>query len=206
MKNSVTRLLNLMIAMSLVLVITSCGNDDSPAPSCAAPTIAAPANNLNATVGQTIDVIFSLISECGVTGVDLNATGGTVSQPDDTRGSSIIISFTAGSIIGDASVTITVTDSEGQTANATAQITIEDPNTITVTENITADVTWETGKTYILAGRIAVEDGATLTIEGGTMVKGLPGEGSNATALLIARGAKLTNGTAELHCLHFYCR
>ena len=165
----------------------------------AAPTIAAPANNLNATVGQTIDVIFSLISECGVTGVDLNATGGTVSQPDDTRGSSIIISFTAGSTIGDASVTITVTDSEGQTANATAQITIEDPNTITVTENITADVTWETGKTYILAGRIAVEDGATLTIEGGTMVKGLPGEGSNATALLIARGAKLNaNGTAEL--------
>ena len=31
------------------------------------------------------------------------------------------------------------------------------PNTITVSQNITTDVTWETGKTYILEARISVE-------------------------------------------------
>src|SRR5690606_34927751 len=52
---------------------------------------------------------------------------------------------------------------------------------------------------YILGGRIAVVDGVTLTIEPGVVVKGQAGIGSNATALLIARGAKLmAEGTASL--------
>jgi len=74
-----------------------------------------------------------------------------------------------------------------------------DPSENIVDSNITENTTWETGKTYILAGRIAVEAGATLTIEGGAVVKGQAGEGANATALLVARGATLNaNGTADL--------
>jgi len=76
---------------------------------------------------------------------------------------------------------------------------IEEETTITVTSNITENTTWETGKTYILGGRIAVESGITLTIEPGTVIKGEAGTGANATALLIPRGAKLmAEGTAEL--------
>jgi len=42
-----------------------------------------------------------------------------------------------------------------------------------------------------------VTDGVTLTIEAGTVIKGQAGSGANATALLIARGAKLNaQGTA----------
>lgn len=66
-----------------------------------------------------------------------------------------------------------------------------------VTDNITSDETWESGNTYILGGRIAVEAGATLTIEPGTVIKGEAGTGSNSTALLVARGATLNaNGEA----------
>lgn len=69
---------------------------------------------------------------------------------------------------------------------------------IAITENISEDVTWETGNTYVLGGRIAVLDGATLTIEPGVIVKGEAGTGTNATALLIARGGKLmAEGTAS---------
>jgi hypothetical protein len=69
---------------------------------------------------------------------------------------------------------------------------------IVVTENITADETWTSGNIYILAGRISVESGATLTIEPGVIVKGEAGTGANATALVVARGATLNaNGTAE---------
>lgn len=64
-------------------------------------------------------------------------------------------------------------------------------NEIIVSSNITSNTTWETGKVYILAGRITVESGATLTIQPGVIVKGQAGTGSNATALLIARGGKI---------------
>lgn len=70
-------------------------------------------------------------------------------------------------------------------------------NVITVSSNITANTTWETGKTYILASRIAVTSGAILTIQPGVVVKGQAGTGANATALIIARGAKImAEGTA----------
>jgi len=68
---------------------------------------------------------------------------------------------------------------------------------IIVTENISANTTWETGKVYVLGGRIAVLSGATLTIEPGVIIKGEAGTGVNATALIIARGAKImAEGTA----------
>lgn len=67
-----------------------------------------------------------------------------------------------------------------------------------VTGDITSDVTWETGNTYILAGRIFVNEGATLTIQPGVIVKGEAGTGTNATALVVARGAKIhAEGTAS---------
>jgi hypothetical protein len=75
-----------------------------------------------------------------------------------------------------------------------------DPDTddvFLVKTNITSNTTWETGKTYVLGGRIAVTAGNTLTIQPGAVVKGEVGSGSNATALIIARGAKLdAQGTA----------
>lgn len=76
-----------------------------------------------------------------------------------------------------------------------------DPDTddvLLVESNISTNTTWETGKTYVLGGRIAVTSGNTLTIEPGVIVKGEVGSGSNATALIIARGAKIdAQGTAD---------
>ena len=64
---------------------------------------------------------------------------------------------------------------------------------------IKTNTTWYADTIYQLGGRIAVEDGATLTIEPGTIIKGEAGTGANATALLIARGGKLiAQGTASM--------
>ena len=63
--------------------------------------------------------------------------------------------------------------------------------------NITTNTTWTTGKVYVLSGRITVTAGATLTIQPGVIVKGEVGTGANASALVIARGAKINAvGTA----------
>lgn len=63
---------------------------------------------------------------------------------------------------------------------------------------ITADATWTADKIYELASKVVVTDGATLTIEPGTIIKGRTGSGSLATALLVARGGKvIAEGTAD---------
>jgi len=70
---------------------------------------------------------------------------------------------------------------------------------ITIESNITENTTWETGNTYILTTRISVEEGATLTIQPGVVVKGEAGTGPNATALVIARGATIdAQGSKDL--------
>lgn len=70
-------------------------------------------------------------------------------------------------------------------------------NTV-VTNNISENTTWTSENVYELAGRITVLDGATLTIEPGTIIKGQAGTDANATALLVARGGTLmAEGTAS---------
>lgn len=63
---------------------------------------------------------------------------------------------------------------------------------------ITEDTFWNADSIYQLSGRVTVTNGATLTIEPGTIIKGKPGSGANASALVIARGAKLiAEGTED---------
>lgn len=70
-------------------------------------------------------------------------------------------------------------------------------NTIVVTQSITTNTTWTKNNVYILDDKIYVQDGATLTIEPGTVIKGRSKPNpADATALVIARGGKINaNGT-----------
>ena len=64
--------------------------------------------------------------------------------------------------------------------------------------NITENTTLDADHIWTLDGRVAVVDGVTLTIESGTIIKAKSGSGSNASSLIIARGAMLlANGTEE---------
>lgn len=63
---------------------------------------------------------------------------------------------------------------------------------------ITSNTTWTSDNLYILNGKVVVDNGATLTIEPGTIIKGKEGTGSLASALIIARGGKIdAQGTAQ---------
>jgi hypothetical protein len=65
-------------------------------------------------------------------------------------------------------------------------------NVIQVTDaDIVGEVLWTNDNTYVLNGFVFVEDGETLTIEAGTVVKGKPGQAENASALIVARGGKI---------------
>ena len=104
----------------------------------------------------------------------------------------LIIIFALSSLLfffacDDDADTITVTE----TITEIDTVIVNEGIEVTISSNITTDVTWSSDSIYILAGRIAVISGATLTIEPGTIVKGEYGAGANATALLIARGGTL---------------
>lgn len=78
---------------------------------------------------------------------------------------------------------------------------IADPNSIgevTVAGFIEDGSTWTANQIYIMTGKVVVDAGVTLTIEPGTIIKGAEGEGTLASALVVARGGTLiANGTAE---------
>ncbi|QSS96186.1 hypothetical protein [Psychroflexus sp. ALD_RP9] len=63
--------------------------------------------------------------------------------------------------------------------------------TQTVSGNITEDTTWTNDRFWLMEGKVYVEDGVTLTIEPGTIVKGAQSTGSNASALIVAQGGTL---------------
>ncbi len=63
----------------------------------------------------------------------------------------------------------------------------------------TGTTTWTANNIYVLQGLVFVNDGQTLTIEAGTIIKGRAGQGENASALIVARGGKImAEGTAKL--------
>jgi hypothetical protein len=62
---------------------------------------------------------------------------------------------------------------------------------VDVTGAITENTTWTSDNIYKLNQKVVVDAGVTLSIEEGTIIKGTPGTGSLASALIIARGAKI---------------
>ncbi|PWL30629.1 hypothetical protein [uncultured Roseivirga sp.] len=160
-----------------------------------APQVTPPAA-ATVTEKTTNSMTFAVSTPGGYTSVAATATGGNVtvtSEPDaGSTSGDVVVDFEA-TTPGSGSVTVTVTDAANQSASATANLTIEEEvvPTVIVSENIDGTVTWETGTVYQLAGRITVLDGGVLNIEKGVIVKGQPGTGANATALLVARGGTL---------------
>ncbi len=63
---------------------------------------------------------------------------------------------------------------------------------------ITSNETWTSDNCYVLASKVVVGEGVTLTIQPGTIIKGREGSGSLATALIVARGGKImAEGTVD---------
>lgn len=68
--------------------------------------------------------------------------------------------------------------------------------TVTVSGEITTNTTWTASKTYLLSGYVYVKNGATLTIEPGTVIRG---DLTTTGTLVITRGSKIVaNGTKDL--------
>lgn len=67
-----------------------------------------------------------------------------------------------------------------------------------ISGQITSDLRLTNDRVWTLRGRTTVTNGAELFIEPGTIIKALPGQGANASVLIIARGSTINaNGSAS---------
>ncbi|MDG1271805.1 MAG: hypothetical protein P8O04_05040 [Flavobacteriaceae bacterium] len=74
----------------------------------------------------------------------------------------------------------------------------QEATSVTVQGSISEDTTWTADNIYVLNQETRVINGATLTIEPGTLIKAAPGEFPNASMLLITQGSKINAvGTPE---------
>ncbi|GET30418.1 hypothetical protein [Prolixibacter sp. SD074] len=197
--------LQLWVFMSLIIgasALNSCSNNDNPAvpdgPAITAPTTA------EVQIGESVDVTFSVAVPGGYGSSQVDATGGTAtvkSEPTAAATSGdVLVTFTADNDAGSGSVSLTITDANQKSGNATLTVskTTMPTKDIYASADGTGTVTWSADTVYVLRGFIFVNDGQTLTIEPGTVIKGQPGQGAGASALIIARGAKImAEGTAE---------
>jgi len=124
-------------------------------------TVITPADATNKTVKwRSASQAIATVADGVVTGVSLGSTTITaVSQSDTTV---------------KATCDVLVTPSTGQV--------------ITITGDITADTKWYAAAKYILSGFVYVKNNSTLTIEPGTLIKGISG---TKAALMIERGSKI---------------
>jgi len=85
----------------------------------------------------------------------------------------------------------------GPTA-ATGQVTIVDAD-------VTVDAHWTADNTYLIDGYVYVEDGETLTIEAGTVIKAKaePTTGDQESALIVARGGQIFAEGTPTHPIIF---
>ena len=193
------KLRGMIAIVAIAAAFVSC-DDESSTPD--GPMITPP-EVTDVQVASAVDVTFAVTVPGGFNAYEVSATGGTaVKKSEPATGATsgdIVVTYTADNNSGAGTVSITVTDNNNKTQSQTAAINkVVEQTLITVSSNITTNTTWQSGKTYVLAARIAVTDGVTLTIEPGVVVKGQAGTGTNATALIIARGAKLmAEGTAD---------
>ena len=197
------RLLTITILATTALFTVSCGDDDEGTSSASVSISKIPASatilegdNLTVTgVSLVADAGFAsenafTVSVDGGQATDLSSliTGASPQTVDVTLS-------TTGLALGEYDVVFTLTDANGLTDDVDHTLTIS--NEVMVSANITTNTTWVSTRTYVLTTRVAVQSGATLTIEPGTLIKGAAGTGANATALIIARGATLNaKGTA----------
>ncbi|EPR65260.1 hypothetical protein [Cyclobacterium qasimii] len=191
----------MMIATIAVSTMTACTEEETPNNTVAISGVPATAV---VEAGQTVDpVTANITAGDGLTTLVVYKDGVVVETINYTGEMNADYQFSYQTTAEDADKNLVfefvATDMNGDTQTSTYVVTVGEIATVVKIENnITANTEWETGKVYVLSGRIAVTAGVELKIQPGVIVKGEAGSGANATALVIARGATIEAiGTAE---------
>lgn len=186
--------MNRFLLRSLVCVFTSaimfgtvsCSDDDKPDGSVAVSSVAISPTTITINVGESVTLSAIITPD--------NATDKTIiwSTSDEK-----VATVDAGKItaVAEGSATITATTkNSNKTSTCSVTVSKDDPafKEVILEGNITADMMLNATDKNFLKGFVYVKSGATLTIEAGSVIKGVsvaPGE--RAASLIIEPGAKI---------------
>jgi hypothetical protein len=203
------KLLLFTLAVSFVAYMSSCSDDDG---GTGGGTASITGITATATVQTGDTPVVNGVTFEASNGIENVLLCGNGAESDitaalgitvGTTSATVDIEFpTAGLPVGNNALVFTVQDAQGVSAVATHVLTITTEPVapeVLVQNDISSDATWTADNVYVLASRIAVNNGATLTIEAGTIIKGLAGQLSSAKVLIVTReGSIQANGTAQL--------
>ncbi|MCF8229222.1 MAG: PKD domain-containing protein [Bacteroidales bacterium] len=203
MKKLSFRMLMLLMAASM-LVVTSCKDDDDddpdPQPTNTKPVASFEVTPVVGDIGEefTFDASGSSDEETPADALQVRwdwESDGTYDTDYATEKTATHSWAAAGEYV----VTMEVKDGGGLTSTTQRTAYVgEAPSEITLQGSITSDMALDASIKYILDGFVFVEDGATLTIPAGTLIEGNPGQGENASALIVKMGGKVeATGTAS---------
>ena len=198
----------LMLSATILFSFTACNDDDGGniAPDSRIEITGIPATAEVENLGTVGPLTATISAEDGLVSLEITKNGTAFDDVtfDGETSAAYNFSYTAVEADADQNITFTFTatdaDSDTEVVTHILSVGAAPPTSgeVMVTSNITEDLTWTRNNVYVLASRIIVEPGAVLTIEAGTLIKGEVGQGANATALIIARGAQImAEGTAE---------
>lgn len=188
-----SRLTTHIFALAL-LGLAACGDDDPVSPTVNPPlglqVTALGSSSIQVSFnGRAVDDSYTIERAEGAAGafatvatVNAPATDGTVTYNDTGLSAQTMYRYRVKAIRGSASSNYS--SEQSATTSGSSQ-----PGAKTVTGDITTNTTWYRDTTYTIQGFVHVANGATLTIESGTTIKG--DFNTLGSSLFVLRGAKI---------------
>ena len=193
------RTILLMLFASGLLFVSSCKKDNDD-PINTAPLASFEISPVTSEIGENINFDASGSTDAQTASADLLVRWDWTNDGIyDTDFVTEKIANHSYDVKGTYTVKLEVKDTEGLTATTTRQAFVgEKPSEIVLTGSITSNMELDAEIKYIMDGFVFVEDGATLTIPANTLIEANPGQGENASAIIIKMGGKIiANGTAN---------
>lgn len=182
-----------VFALAVMFGTVSCSDDDEKEGTIAVSAVAVNPTTAAVKPGATVTLSATVTPE--------DATDKTITwSSSDEKVATVDGGKVTGVAEGTATITAT-TKSGDKTATCTVTVSEDAPEVLedTLEGNITADRTISAANKNFLKGFVYVKSGATLTIEAGSVIKGIsvaPGE--RAASLIIEPGAKIiAEGTVD---------
>ncbi|NJL12907.1 MAG: T9SS C-terminal target domain-containing protein [Microscillaceae bacterium] len=191
-----------LMLLGLTIGLSSCGDDDEVTV-VEDPTITASAQTTS--INQVLTFPVNIQAPGGFASATVSAANGaaTISglpSAGTTTSTAATVTYNAPANAVNDIVTVTVEDQAGNSTVATVQVTVSAKPIVDVFASAAGvgTTTWTADNIYVLRGFVFVNSGQTLTIQAGTVVKGQPGAGAGASALVVARGGRLiAEGTSS---------
>ena len=173
-------------ALAVMFGTVSCSDDDKPDGSIAVSAVAVSPTTATVKVGESVTLSATITPD--------DATDKTITWSSSDEK---VVTVDAGKVTGvtEGTATITATTKDGnKTATCAVTVSNEAPSSkeVILEGEITSDLTLNAADKNYMKGFVYVKPGATLTIEAGTVIKGISvSSGEKAASLIIEPGAKI---------------